>query len=268
VLPDIRNHSAARPSDRFLDGSCDHKSATMKPIKILRARIAQTLLTSPFETFIRLQMARYKRNQVEEAIFRLLEPKSLLPTRGPRSKLKRLLEADRALPWAAKTNETKFAFFSEEPPGRGVEIWFSSYEAFALLNGLRLMEHGWPQGLAVSIMRRVRLALEEQHKRILHLDPMWLFDKEAIRKNAREGDLAFDNQDPVLLTVVSGSAGPLAEQGPPTECQICQGSAAAHAFVRALGGGSRAVTMFELTTLAHRLSWELAKTEPHFRGRS
>jgi hypothetical protein len=213
-------------------------------------------------------MPAYKRNQVEEAISRLWEPKSLLPTPGLRSKLKRLLEADRALPPAAKVDETKFAFFSAEPPGRGVEIWFSSYEAFALLNGLRLMEHGWPQGLAVSIMRRVRLALEEQQKRILQLDPMWLFDKEAIKKDAREGALAFDNQDPVLLTVVSGSAGPSGEQETPTECQICRGSAAAHAFARGVGGGSRAVTMFELTTLAHRLSWELAKTEPHFRGRS
>jgi hypothetical protein len=28
------------------------------------------------------------------------------------------------------------------------------------------------------------------------------------------------------------------------------------------------LTMFELTTLAHQLGWELAKTEPRFRGRS
>jgi hypothetical protein len=30
---------------------------------------------------------------------------------------------------------------------------------------------------------------------------------------------------------------------------------------------SGAMTMFELTTLAHRLAWELAKTEPRARGR-
>ena len=148
-------------------------------------------------------MVEYKRNQVEEAISHLVEPKSPQPSQGLRTKLKRLLEADRALP----ANETEFAFFSAAPPGRGVEIWFSSYEAFALLNGLRLMEHGWPQGLAVSVMREVRSALEEQHKRILLHDPKWLFDKEAIRKNAREGDLAFDNQDPVLLAIVSGQQG-------------------------------------------------------------
>ena len=203
-------------------------------------------------------MVEYKRNQVEEAISHLVEPKSPQPSQGLRTKLKRLLESDRALPGA---NEIEFAFFSADPPGRGVEIWFSSYEAFALLNGLRLMEHGWPQGSAVSVMRDVRPALEEQHKRILLHDPKWLFDKEAIRKNAREGDLAFDNQDPVLLAIASG------QQGTPPECQICRGPRAAQIFFRQVGRKLGAMTTFELTTLAHRLEWELAKTEPRFRGR-
>jgi predicted DNA-binding transcriptional regulator YafY len=51
-----------------------------------------------------------------------------------------------------------------------VEVWFSEYEAFALLNGLRLMAHGWPQGVAVTLMRRVRSELEKQHARILNQD--------------------------------------------------------------------------------------------------
>jgi hypothetical protein len=90
-------------------------------------------------------MLEYKRNQVEEAISHLLEPKSLQPTHGLRTKVKRLLEADRALQASGGAHGGEFAFFSAEPPGRGVEIWFSSYEAFALLTGLRLMGHGWPQ---------------------------------------------------------------------------------------------------------------------------
>jgi hypothetical protein len=212
-------------------------------------------------------MLEYKRNQVEEAISHLLEAKARQPTQGLRTKLKRLLEADRAFPSSKDANGVRFAFFGAEPPGRGFEIWFSSYEAFALLNGLRLMEHGWPQGLAVSVMRSVRPNLEEQHKRILLHDPKWLFDWEAIRKNAREGDFAFDNQDPVLLTIVSGSAGPSGEPGPPPECQICQGPAAALTFFRQVSRGVGAMTMFELTTLAHRLALELEKTEPRFRGR-
>ena len=52
-------------------------------------------------------------------------------------------------------------------------------------------------------MRRVRSELEQQHARILKQDPKWLFNEEEIRRNAKEGDMAFDNTDPVLLTIVS-----------------------------------------------------------------
>jgi hypothetical protein len=212
-------------------------------------------------------MLEYKRNQVEEAISRVVEPKSPKPSQPLRIKLKRLLETDRALPNSEAANGARFAFFSADPPGRGVEIWFSSYEAFALLNGLLLMAHGWPQGLAVSIMRRVRFALEEQHKRILLHDPDWLFDKEAIWKDAREGDFAFDNRDPVLLAIISGSPDSSGQQAPP-ECKICRGPAAAHIFYREVGKGRGVLTMFELTSLAHRFAVVLAKTEPRSRGRS
>jgi hypothetical protein len=219
-----------------------------------------------FETLRWFTMDTYKRHQIEESISQLLEPKSSRPTMGLRIKLKRLLETDRAL---ANSNAdwARFAFFSAASPGRGVEIQFSSYEAFALMNGLRLMEHGWPQGAAVSIMRQVRHDLEAQHKRILSSDPNWLFDEQAIRSKARAGDHAFDNQDPVLLTVVSGSANSSGQQGAHPECKICRGPAAAHAFFHKVTQGRGALTMFELTTLAHRLAWALAKTEPRARGR-
>jgi hypothetical protein len=212
-------------------------------------------------------MLEYKRNQVEEALSRVLEPKSPQPTQGLRTKVKRLLEADRGLQASAGDDDVAFAFFSAQPPGRGVEIWFSSYEAFALLTGLRLMAHGWPQGQAVSIMRNVRAALEREHGRILRQDPNWLFDQEAIRRNAKPGDHAFDNQDPVLLTIVSGAADRSGQQGGSPVCKICRGPAAAHAFFQEVSAMSGALTMFELTTLVHRLASELAKTEPRARGR-
>jgi hypothetical protein len=34
-----------------------------------------------------------------------------------------------------------------QAPGRELENWFTGYEAFALLTGLRLMRDGWQQGL-------------------------------------------------------------------------------------------------------------------------
>ena len=107
-----------------------------------------------------VSMPEYKRNQVEEAISGVLEPNSPEPTSELRTRLKRLLETDRALGRASRSSDPEranYAFYSAEAPGSGVEVWFSDYEAFALLNGLRLMAHGWPQGLAVSILRRLRL---------------------------------------------------------------------------------------------------------------
>ena len=86
-----------------------------------------------------------------------------------RTRIKRLLELDRFIGRKRTKNaeEANFAFFSEEAPGTGADISFSEYDAFALLNGLRIMGHGWPQGFAVAIMRRVRPALEREHARIL-----------------------------------------------------------------------------------------------------
>jgi hypothetical protein len=225
------------------------------------------VLTREDETCIRVLMLGYKRNQVEEAISHLLEPESAQPTQEMRTKLRRLLDTDRALPRSAEPDGANFAFFSNDPPGKGIENWFSVYEAFALLTGARLMRHGWPQGRAVSVMRRVRSELEEEHRRVLRHDPEWLFDQEAIGRNAKPGDPAFDNKDPVLLTVVSGSSSLSDEEGALFACKICKGPREALEFFWKVGGGGGGFTTFELTTLAHRLTRELAKTEPRSRGR-
>src|SRR4051794_30551106 len=101
----------------------------------------------------------YKRGQLENAMAGVLEPGSKAPSVTLRTRIKRLLELDRKLGRKRRSQsveESNFAFFSEDSPGTGADISFSEYEAFALLIGLRIMDHGWPQGLAVSIMRRVR----------------------------------------------------------------------------------------------------------------
>ena len=66
-----------------------------------------------------------------------------------------------------------------------------------------MMDHGWPQSVAVSIMRRVRRDLEREHARILRQDPDKLFDDEAVLAGGRHGDIAADNTDPVYLAVAS-----------------------------------------------------------------
>jgi len=210
----------------------------------------------------------YKRNQIEEAISAVLEPRASEPSSELRTRVKRLLEADRALgrdPRSSNPERAVYAFFSAEAPGSGVEVWFSDCEAFALLNGLRLMSHGWPQGFATVVLRRVRPELEQQHARILKQDPKWLFDQEAILRAAKAGDMAFDNRDPVLLTIVSK---PGAAQTQPHRCAICRGPGEATRFAWEASKGLGAWTMFELASVAHRLSNELERTEPRHRGRS
>src|SRR5271154_860793 len=194
-------------------------------------------------------MLEFKRNQVEEAISGVLEPQLEQPSPQLRTRLKRLLETDRALgrvPRSSDPERARYAFYSMNAPGSGVEVWFSEYEAFALLNGLRLMAHGWPQGVTVALMRRVRSELEQQHARILKQDPKFLFDEEVIRRNAKEGDMAFDNIDPVLLTIVS-SAGTLPnDQGGLRACGIHRGAPDAMQFAWKAGGGTGALTMFDV----------------------
>ncbi|SRR6266851_2526773 len=210
----------------------------------------------------------YKRNQIEEAIARIFDPNCEQPPSELRTRIKRLLELDRSIVrrlGSKDAEEANFGFFSEEAPGTGADILFSEYEAFALLNGLRIMEHGWPQGFAVSIMRRVRPDLEREHARILRQHPDKLFDQQAIRARARPGDIAVDNVDPVFLTVASkAQRAPDDGQTAPLSA-VCHGMERVSKFIRHVGASS--VTMFEVATLAHRLRQELMKTEPRRRGR-
>jgi hypothetical protein len=210
----------------------------------------------------------YKRNQIEEAIARIFDPNCEKPPSELRTRIKRLLELDRSIVrklGSKDAEEANFGFFSEEAPGTGADILFSEYEAFALLNGLRIMEHGWPQGFAVSIMRRVRPDLEREHARILRQDPDKLFDQQAIRASARPGDIAVDNVDPVFLTVASKAQRALDDGQTAPLSAVCHGMERVSKFIRHVGASS--VTMFEVATLAHRLRQELTKTEPRRRGR-
>ena len=88
---------------------------------------------------------RYKRNQVEEAIFRTLGARDARIDELT-FRLKRLLVTDRRLGRDANPDEEwkrHYAFYSQEPPGSGIEVMFSGYEAFALLAAIMLLEHGF-----------------------------------------------------------------------------------------------------------------------------
>jgi hypothetical protein len=140
----------------------------------------------------------YKRNQIEEAIARVFGPNCKKPPSELRTRIKRLLELDRSIGRNLRSKnaeEGNFGFFGEKAPGTGAIISFSEYEAFALLNALRVMERGGRGPSQFQSCRRLRLDLEREHARILGQCTDKLFDQQAIRTRTRPGDIAVDNTD-------------------------------------------------------------------------
>lgn len=208
----------------------------------------------------------FKRNQVEEAIALVFEPGSAKPTSEVRTRLKRLLETDRGLgrnKRSADPERANFAFYSTDAPGRGVENWFSDYDAFALLIGLRLMRHGWPQGFTVAVLRRVKPELEKHHARILKQGLAVLFDDQRIRQRAKAGDIAVDNTDPAFFVIISRDGEDRSGSNP---AAICRGQDQLMRFIKAQGVG-KASTVLEFANSVQALSSALAKTRPRKRGR-
>jgi hypothetical protein len=211
----------------------------------------------------------FKRNQVELAIAQLFEPSLGAPSSGLKTRMKRLLDTDRAMKRDPRANDpakVHFAFFRGAALGSGFEVWFSGYEAFALALGLQLMQHNWPQRVAVSILRQVRRPLEKEHDRILHIDRQLLFDPKEIKRTQPPGSTAFDTSRPSFLVIVSHHG--LGGETDPYACSVHPDLQSASHWVRnatkGKGGGS---TMFELTVLAHDIAQALKQTTPENRGR-
>ena len=121
----------------------------------------------------------FKRNQIGEALARVIQPGTATLGLEMAGRVKRLLELDRARGRNKQSQDpakANFAFYGIESPGRGHDNRFSEFEVFALLIGVQLMRHGLPQRRVVSLLRRLRPELEWHHARILREDPSSLFD--------------------------------------------------------------------------------------------
>jgi hypothetical protein len=155
--------SGARSSNAALVG-CN--SSCQRPPNLISCGVDR----SRNETYREGSMRAFKRNQVEEAVGRMFDPNARERSPELRTTIKRLLQADRARGRNTGDRDPEranYAFYSSEPPGTGSDIGFSDYDAFALLTGLRILEHGWPQGTVVSDLRRARPRLEKEHAGIL-----------------------------------------------------------------------------------------------------
>jgi hypothetical protein len=216
-------------------------------------------------------MQTYKRNQVEEAVGAALDRSDAEAASELRIRIKRLLETDRALGRGPHAGDLRrrYAFYSGESPGSGLEVWFSAYEAFALLVGLLLMQHRWPQGTAVRLMREARPTLEPEHVRILGQDPKELFDPVQIEKQAAPGMMAVDTNDPVFLAIVTvGRSEAAKAEGAPHVVRVCRGETDLMRFMRQNAPPGMSMTSIEVARLAHILANHLTKTEPKRRGRT
>jgi hypothetical protein len=211
-------------------------------------------------------METYKRNQFLEAAAATLGQGSS-PTAALRTDTKRLLNTDRALdrsPRSRNPERANYAFFSDEAPGRGVEVLFSPYEAFALRLGLDLLQHGLPQATAVKMLRHVRPYLEPKHAEILGWSPPELFDQKKILKAARPGELAIPTTHPVYL-VITSSIGRRRVAHEHREVAVLESEELMPFLLKEAG---RSSTVIELTRLAHDLQSAMAKTTPSKRGRA
>ena len=198
----------------------------------------------------------------------MYDPGARAPSIELKTKLKRLLETDRDLGRNLRSTDPEqanYAFFSAKPPGSGVEVWFSEYEAFALYTGWRLLEHGWPQATAVSIIRQARPRLELKHAEILKWDPAKLFDEKQIRGSAKAGMLATPTTRSIFLVIASRQGRPIERSSDDTrEVEILTQNQLMPFLLREAG---LSATNFELVRAAHNLRQALLKTAPTKRGR-
>jgi hypothetical protein len=212
----------------------------------------------------------YKRNQIEEAIFRIFGAREERRNEL-RFRIKRLLVTDRRLGRDVKSAQEEhhhYAFFGQEPPGSGTEIMFSAYEAFALLAAVILLEHGLPQARVVRVMRLVRQPFEIAHAAILKKDPSTLFDQTAILAQAKPGMIATNNTDPVFLVFVRVTASSVEEQNGGPAVAVCRGVADMQTFIKRHSMPGTGATFFEFVSLMHELAAHLSQTLPVKRGRA
>jgi|SRR5579864_982864 len=214
-------------------------------------------------------MRLYKRNQVEEAIFRTLGAQDDR-VKELRFRIKRLLAADRRTgsdASLARVGTRQYAFFDQEPPGSGNEVMFSGYDAFALLAAIILLEHGLPQATVVRVMRDVGGPFASAHADTLKKDPATLFDQAALIAQAKPGMIAVDNTHPVFLVFVRLTASSVSRVDGESAIAVCRDTEELMRFIKRHSVPGTGATYFEFAGLMHTLAANLSQTRPTKRGR-
>lgn len=220
----------------------------------------------------------YKRNQIEQAIAAITGCRDAAGN-APldlRNDLKRLLDIDRnprakQLDWA----HPHFAFYDDPSPGRGAEVAYSPYHAFALLIGRRLMESGLPQSTVVKFLREVRRELEVAFNSILSADPADLRPELTARErqNRVADGVLIQEAGQMQFLVVEGALKGTPIHMPSTDDWDRTGNVCSNAKILLqrlvyCSHVGHAATVLELVNAAHQLVYWLERALLRKRGPS
>lgn len=212
-------------------------------------------------------MSNYKFSQVVDAICQSA-PAQEVGERDVTFRLKRLLALDRKLgrhPRNADQTKRCYAFFGEKPLGRGVDVQFSAYEAFALFAAHSMLDHGLPQLTAIGLLRKARPQLEAAHVACLTKDPAKLFDEEELQRRPELWSL--DATEPVTLIAV-GLREPSRGSDDDKPFAVCLSRADMIEFAKKYGQQPGVgFTFFPFARAMHNFAAQLAAAPVRNRGR-
>lgn len=228
---------------------------------------------------VALPSPKYRRGQAEWALWRMFDYGAFAARPMPgvfRTRIKRLLDIDRAGPMpGADHTAAAFAFSEDAPSGSGAEAAFTAFDVFCLALGLDLLEMGFKQAEIVFLLRHARDPLQDAFAHIAtHYPPA---DRQrrraqdfphcpAVKLNS--GALIADASVYMLthkldrhdLTPLRGRP----QIAPP---QICFGREALHAALTELEGKQRKTLVLEIGVHARLAPRLLAQAPEVKRGR-
>ena len=216
--------------------------------------------------------ATFKRNQVEEALWRALGRGSTPQSSVFAACIKRLLDLDRKEDIAQFPG---YAFLDALPGGKGIEAAYTGFDAFCLGIGIDLLDAGFTQRDIVFLLRRIRADLKIQYGQILQMKPVFgqcvaATDRPGCAVILVNGVAMADFRLYMLvgrvdlsdLLKASTNASPMIFAP-----KFIQGTTALAEAFNARKWEERKSMVVEIAEFANRLEWELSQTLAKRRGR-
>ena len=220
----------------------------------------------------------YKRDQVERAIAiasHIGSPDHDARFAPLKIELKRLLDRDRKQESETpRGRPVRRAFHNGPPPGRGIDVMYTAYEAYALLIALRLLRGGLTQTRAVDFVRELREPLAGFHYETLRASLTKLRPDIEVSERTnlvRDGFLVEDPQKMAYLVALAGERAEAFDAPSPAERpvsgNICRTVEDLLLRMRWASHEGHALIVVELVNAAHQLAHHLNRIPLRSRGR-